>query len=58
MQGSDMCTNLVKIACEKGYSALVADNLNLPFRSRSFDGAISIAVIHHFHTQQAFNPKP
>ncbi len=48
VQGSDMCANLVKIACEKGGSALVADNQQLPFRSRAFDAAISIAVIHHF----------
>jgi len=49
IQGSDICANLVKIACEKGFSAIIADNLHLPFKSNYFDGAISIAVIHHFY---------
>jgi len=51
IQGSDICANLVKIACEKGNSALIADNFHLPFRNNVFDGAISIAVIHHFTTE-------
>ncbi|KAJ9077869.1 tRNA methyltransferase, has a role in tRNA modification [Entomophthora muscae] len=48
--GSDRCFNLVEISKERGHEALVADNLNLPYRSNCFDFIISIAVIHHFTT--------
>jgi len=50
--GSDRCSNLIKICKERGYESLVADNLSLPYRSDSFDFAISIAVIHHFTTPE------
>jgi tRNA (uracil-5-)-methyltransferase TRM9 len=44
-------TNLVTIAKRHHpHSAIVADNLGLPHPNRSFDFAISIAVIHHLST--------
>ncbi|KAM9953569.1 hypothetical protein ACTFIR_008653 [Dictyostelium discoideum] len=48
--GSDICNNFASICNEKHYESLVADNLYLPYKSDSFDYAISIAVIHHFST--------
>ncbi|KAK5582320.1 hypothetical protein RB653_003903 [Dictyostelium firmibasis] len=48
--GSDICNNFTSICNEKHYESLVADNLYLPYKSNSFDYAISIAVIHHFST--------
>ncbi|KAI8619591.1 S-adenosyl-L-methionine-dependent methyltransferase [Chytriomyces sp. MP71] len=48
--GSDMSANLVSIAANRGFEALVADNLSMPYRSNAFDFALSIAVIHHFST--------
>ncbi|KAI9341767.1 S-adenosyl-L-methionine-dependent methyltransferase [Zopfochytrium polystomum] len=48
--GSDMSRNLLQICRTRGFEALVADNLSLPYRTGSFDFSISIAVIHHFST--------
>ncbi|KYR02802.1 putative Generic methyl-transferase/SAM [Tieghemostelium lacteum] len=48
--GSDICSNFAKISNEKGFEALIADGLLLPYKSDTFDFAISIAVIHHFST--------
>ncbi|KAJ3315786.1 Alkylated DNA repair protein alkB 8, partial [Blyttiomyces sp. JEL0837] len=48
MIGSDMSKNLIKICKERGFEAMVCDNLNLPYRSSAFDFVVSIAVIHHF----------
>ncbi|KAF2182775.1 S-adenosyl-L-methionine-dependent methyltransferase [Zopfia rhizophila CBS 207.26] len=49
--GSDRSTNLVKIATRhEPHACVVADNLSLPHPPRSFDFAISIAVIHHLST--------
>jgi len=49
--GSDRSTNLVKIASRhQPHSSIVADTLQLPHKPRSFDFAISIAVIHHLST--------
>lgn len=51
MVGSDRSTNLVKIAKQhEPHSTIVADSLSLPHPERSFDFAISIAVIHHLST--------
>lgn len=50
--GSDRCSNLITICKNKGFESLVADNLSLPYRSDCFDFAISIAVIHHFTTDE------
>ncbi|KAH9882832.1 hypothetical protein J1614_000198 [Plenodomus biglobosus] len=49
--GSDRSTNLVKIAKQHTpHSTVVADTLALPHPARTFDFAISIAVIHHLST--------
>ncbi|KAK6098897.1 tRNA methyltransferase, has a role in tRNA modification [Batrachochytrium dendrobatidis] len=50
--GSDRSLNLINICHDRGFEAMVCDNLSLPYRSNSFDFAISIAVIHHFATPQ------
>ncbi|CAG8661775.1 7268_t:CDS:2, partial [Paraglomus brasilianum] len=50
--GSDRSPTLCQIAHERGFDILVGDALNLPFRSNSFDFVISIAVIHHFTTEE------
>lgn len=50
---SDHSSNLVHIASKhEPHEALVADSLALPHRPKSFDFAISIAVIHHLSTRQ------
>ncbi|CEG68791.1 hypothetical protein RMATCC62417_04983 [Rhizopus microsporus] len=46
--GSDRSRNLVQIVNQRGHEGMVADALELPYRSNTFDFAISIAVIHHF----------
>ncbi|KAI8833548.1 hypothetical protein BC829DRAFT_377445 [Chytridium lagenaria] len=46
--GSDMSSKLIEICKERGFEAMVCDNLALPYKSNSFDFVISIAVIHHF----------
>lgn len=44
-------TNLVKIAKKhEPHAVVVADNLALPHPARTFDFAISIAVVHHLST--------
>lgn len=49
--GSDRSSNLVEIANNRG-DALVADGLFLPYSDHRFDFAISIAVVHHFATEE------
>lgn len=46
--GCDNSTNLASICKRKEGEVLLADNLNLPYRSDTYDAVISIAVIHHF----------
>lgn len=48
--GTDRSENLLTLAKEKDNRNQVfsADSLKLPFRDAALDGAISIAVIHHF----------
>ncbi|KAJ3021411.1 UNVERIFIED_CONTAM: tRNA methyltransferase, has a role in tRNA modification [Siphonaria sp. JEL0065] len=46
--GSDMAVNFASIVNERGFEAMVCDNLSLPYRPSSFDFVVSIAVIHHF----------
>jgi len=50
MVGTDRSMGLIKTASEKNqsYQLFGADSLYLPLRSGTFDGFISIAVIHHF----------
>ncbi|XP_056416304.1 alkylated DNA repair protein alkB homolog 8 [Hyla sarda] len=50
--GCDRSKNLVDICGERKFEACVCDALSVPFRSGSFDACISIAVIHHFATEE------
>ncbi|XP_075905974.1 tRNA (carboxymethyluridine(34)-5-O)-methyltransferase alkbh8 isoform X2 [Nelusetta ayraudi] len=50
--GCDRSSALVQICEDRGFQAFVSDALSLPLRSASFDACISIAVIHHFSTQE------
>uniref|UniRef100_A0A8C5PZK3 tRNA (carboxymethyluridine(34)-5-O)-methyltransferase n=1 Tax=Leptobrachium leishanense TaxID=445787 RepID=A0A8C5PZK3_9ANUR len=52
MIGCDRSKNLVDICGEKKFEASVCDALEVPFRGSSFDACISIAVIHHFATEE------
>ncbi|XP_073439120.1 tRNA (carboxymethyluridine(34)-5-O)-methyltransferase ALKBH8 isoform X2 [Dendrobates tinctorius] len=52
MIGCDRSKNLVDICGERQFEACVCDALSVPFRSGSFDACISIAVIHHFATEE------
>lgn len=50
---SDISAPLAKIAAETtGAATIVADCLCAPFRSGTFDAALSIAVLHHLSTEQ------
>mmetsp|Transcript_1501 Transcript_1501/g.2243 ORF Transcript_1501/g.2243 Transcript_1501/m.2243 type:complete len:247 (-) Transcript_1501:195-935(-) len=49
--GCDISSQLVQICRIKGFDAQVGDALNAPYRSNSFDGSISIAVLHHLSTK-------
>lgn len=50
---SDRSTNLIEIASQhQPHSSIIADNLSLPHPARSFDFAISIAVVHHLSTPE------
>ncbi|VVB59133.1 Ubiquinone/menaquinone biosynthesis C-methyltransferase UbiE [uncultured archaeon] len=52
--GLDISKNLLKIAKKKTGAHLVLGNaLALPFRDRTFDNSICIAVVHHFGTQSS-----
>lgn len=50
--GCDLSSPLVSICSERGNEVLVADTLRLPYRTGSFDAAISIAVLHHLSTEE------
>ncbi|XP_078513159.1 tRNA (carboxymethyluridine(34)-5-O)-methyltransferase ALKBH8 isoform X2 [Lissotriton helveticus] len=52
MVGCDRSKNLVDICSEKNFEAFVCDALSVPLRSFLFDAVISIAVIHHFSTEE------
>ncbi|KAI7739652.1 hypothetical protein M8C21_010779 [Ambrosia artemisiifolia] len=49
--GCDISAPLVQICKDKGHEVLVADAVNLPYRSGYGDAAISIAVLHHLSTE-------
>lgn len=49
--GCDISGPLVKICADRGHEVLVADAVNLPYRSGFGDAAISIAVLHHLSTE-------
>lgn len=48
--GCDISSPLVSICAERGHEALVADAVNLPYKTGFGDAAISIAVLHHLST--------
>eukprot|EP00250_Pteridium_aquilinum_P007489 c17196_g1_i1 orf=280-1227(+) len=50
--GCDLSAPLVSICSQRGSEVLVADTLRLPYRTGSFDAAISIAVLHHLSTEE------
>lgn len=50
--GSDRSDGLINCAKEFGHEVMVADGLNVPHPDGRFDFAISIAVIHHFSTEE------
>ncbi|XP_022768282.1 alkylated DNA repair protein alkB homolog 8-like [Durio zibethinus] len=49
--GCDISAPLIKICADKGHEVLVADAVNLPYRTNFGDAAISIAVLHHLSTE-------
>uniref|UniRef100_A0A4W3JDD6 tRNA (carboxymethyluridine(34)-5-O)-methyltransferase n=1 Tax=Callorhinchus milii TaxID=7868 RepID=A0A4W3JDD6_CALMI len=51
MLGCDRSKNLVDICGERKFEVFVCDALFVPLRSGVCDACISIAVIHHFSTQ-------
>ncbi|KAJ3047465.1 tRNA methyltransferase, has a role in tRNA modification [Rhizophlyctis rosea] len=50
--GSDRSDKLIAICRDRGFEAMVCDNLSLPYRESSFDFVLSIAVIHHFSSPE------
>lgn len=48
--GCDISAPLIKICADRGHEVLVADAVNLPYRTGFGDAAISIAVLHHLST--------
>ena len=49
--GCDISPSLIDICAGRGHEVLVADAVNLPYRSNFGDAAISIAVLHHLSTE-------
>ncbi|KAM6383553.1 putative tRNA methyltransferase 9B [Alca torda] len=50
--GCDYCFPLVESARNEGHEVMVCHGLCLPYRSECFDAVLSIAVIHHFSTEE------
>ena len=51
--GCDFSRSLISIAAQQmGLEAQVADVMQLPYRSGTFDAAVSIAVLHHVSTPE------
>jgi tRNA (uracil-5-)-methyltransferase TRM9 len=50
--GCDICPNLLDIARQRGHNVIQCDALALPYKSNFADAVISIAVIHHFVTEE------
>ena len=48
--GCDRSYNLLELARNRGSQVTRCDGLCLPYRSNTFDSVISIAVVHHFIT--------
>ncbi|KAJ8762907.1 hypothetical protein K2173_023036 [Erythroxylum novogranatense] len=49
--GCDISDPLIKICADRGHEVLVADAVDLPYRTGFGDAAISIAVLHHLSTE-------
>ncbi|XP_074322653.1 tRNA (carboxymethyluridine(34)-5-O)-methyltransferase isoform X1 [Apium graveolens] len=49
--GCDISAPLVGICADRGHEVVVADAVNLPYRTGYGDAAISIAVLHHLSTE-------
>ncbi|KAF5746823.1 alkylated DNA repair protein alkB 8 [Tripterygium wilfordii] len=49
--GCDISDPLIKICADRGHEVLVADAVNLPYRTGFGDASISIAVLHHLSTE-------
>ncbi|KAH6821805.1 S-adenosyl-L-methionine-dependent methyltransferases superfamily protein [Perilla frutescens var. hirtella] len=49
--GCDISAPLINICSDKGHEVLVADAVNLPYRTGYGDAAISIAVLHHLSSE-------
>ncbi|XP_021810542.1 alkylated DNA repair protein alkB homolog 8-like isoform X2 [Prunus avium] len=49
--GCDTSAPLIKICADRGHEVLVADAVDLPYRTSFGDAAISIAVLHHLSTE-------
>lgn len=49
--GCDISAPLINICSDKGQEVLVADAVNLPYRTGYGDAAISIAVLHHLSSE-------
>ncbi|KAL8459147.1 hypothetical protein ACS0TY_036566 [Phlomoides rotata] len=49
--GCDISAPLINICLDKGHEVLVADAVNLPYRTGYGDAAISIAVLHHLSSE-------
>lgn len=49
--GCDISAPLITICADRGHEVLVADAVNLPYKTGFGDAAISIAVLHHLSTE-------
>ncbi|CAL0315519.1 unnamed protein product [Lupinus luteus] len=49
--GCDISPSLIKICADREHEVLVADAVNLPYKTGFGDAAISIAVLHHLSTE-------
>lgn len=49
--GCDISAPLINICADRGHEVVVADAVNLPYRTGFGDAAISIAVLHHLSTE-------
>lgn len=53
MKGCDISSRLVEICKNKGLDVVVGDAKNTPFNDEEFDHVISVAVLHHFSTEES-----
>ena len=50
--GMDICKELVSICKDKEFEVISGDSLMLPFKNNYFNATMSVAVIHHIHTDK------